>query len=362
MFKQGKYCVFTLNNYSEDDVKRLSGPLEDVDYICFQKEVAPKTKTPHLQGYVQFVKKKSLSSAKKILGSNIIHIEKRGGTAKQARDYCKKPGGVDFFQSREWTDKDDAMTPGKRTDLDAIGMMLASGKSPKQVYESYPTLYWRYQRMVESSFFSISVFRNELNDEYRKKNVVVFWGRSGTGKTFRARQYIKKCYGGSCYDPEFTGGDHPYWFTGYVDQRVLFLDDFRGSLVRYSVLLKMLDGYNRKEQVKGGFVITKFEAVVITSCRHPSRWYENIPESEQDQLMRRIVYIDHMDHIFKHPSSPPVFPVPDSLEYPSPDPDTDVKHDTPEPTEANMPSSPPKLARTESVHLTVRPKRIRRHV
>ena len=43
--------IFVLNNYTEEDVERLTKfPCR---YIVFAKEIAPTTGTPHLQGYCE---------------------------------------------------------------------------------------------------------------------------------------------------------------------------------------------------------------------------------------------------------------------------------------------------------------------
>jgi len=46
--------VFTLNNYTDEDIARLASPYEQVKFIAYGKEIAPTTNTPHSQGYVIF--------------------------------------------------------------------------------------------------------------------------------------------------------------------------------------------------------------------------------------------------------------------------------------------------------------------
>jgi len=38
--------VFTLNNYTHDDIDRLANPYEQVKYIAYGKEIAPNSGTP----------------------------------------------------------------------------------------------------------------------------------------------------------------------------------------------------------------------------------------------------------------------------------------------------------------------------
>jgi len=46
--------MFTLNNYTEDDIDRLCDMDPDKALVVIGLEVAPTTGTPHLQGYFQF--------------------------------------------------------------------------------------------------------------------------------------------------------------------------------------------------------------------------------------------------------------------------------------------------------------------
>ena len=81
--------VFTLNNYTEEDVEALR-QTQGSKYLLFGKEVG-ENGTPHLQGYVYFKNKKSFKQVKTLLGDR-YHIEAQRGSCEQAIDYCKKDG------------------------------------------------------------------------------------------------------------------------------------------------------------------------------------------------------------------------------------------------------------------------------
>ncbi len=60
--------VFTLNNYTQSEVnaiKTLDGD-NDISYLIFGYEVG-ESGTPHLQGYIELSKQKSLRQLKKLL-------------------------------------------------------------------------------------------------------------------------------------------------------------------------------------------------------------------------------------------------------------------------------------------------------
>ena len=61
MSRSRGFC-FTINN-PVDDTLPQTWPYE---YLVYQKEEAPTTKTPHLQGYVYFKSARTLAQMKKL--------------------------------------------------------------------------------------------------------------------------------------------------------------------------------------------------------------------------------------------------------------------------------------------------------
>lgn len=60
---QSRRFAWTMNNYTEADVKILSKDVlpPGATYLAFAREVAPSTGTMHLQGYLEILKKKTLT-------------------------------------------------------------------------------------------------------------------------------------------------------------------------------------------------------------------------------------------------------------------------------------------------------------
>lgn len=103
--------------------------------------------------------------------------------------------------------------------------------------------------------------------------VIVLWGPSGAGKTYAAINYIA---GGNNYyiaECPSTKGSK-LWFDGYEGQKTLILDDFDSSFCEYRYLLRVLDKYKLKIEVKGSFAWAQWTTVVITSNTQPSDWYQ----------------------------------------------------------------------------------------
>ena len=84
-----KHWVFTLNNYSKDDLGLLSS-ISSINRYVFQQEVG-ENGTPHLQGYVEFKTKKRPVSEIKF--SQAAHWETTRNV-KAAIAYCYKSDGT----------------------------------------------------------------------------------------------------------------------------------------------------------------------------------------------------------------------------------------------------------------------------
>lgn len=97
-----RYC-FTLNNYTDkefDEIKKTADTAM-INYVI-GKEVG-ESGTPHLQGYINMPKKKSLSAVIKLFKNKRIHFEQCRGSEKQNIDYCIEDGDwcSNFYEEPE---------------------------------------------------------------------------------------------------------------------------------------------------------------------------------------------------------------------------------------------------------------------
>ena len=140
------YC-FTLNNYTEDDVTRLRTlPDGTTKYMVFGRERGASG-TPHLQGYVVFRTRKTLTDVKRLLGER-IHLERVKGTPQQASEYCKKDG--DYVESGTLPQ------PGKRTDLESAIERLRDTRSLTTVADEYSSVFVRHYRGLQAYLITSS--------------------------------------------------------------------------------------------------------------------------------------------------------------------------------------------------------------
>lgn len=88
--------VFTLNNYTDDEVDNLVVNCEPASsYLVFGREVG-NNGTPHLQGFVIFPTSKRFNAVKALVGERAFLARARG-TNQQAADYAKKDGEYEEF-------------------------------------------------------------------------------------------------------------------------------------------------------------------------------------------------------------------------------------------------------------------------
>lgn len=114
---------------------------------------------------------------------------------------------------------------------------------------------------------------------------IVFWGKTGTGKSRRAWDEA----GLDAYpkDPRSK------WWDGYRGEEHVVIDEFRGT-IDVSHLLRWLDRYPFRMEIKCSHVVPKFKKIWITSNLDPRLWYPDLDEDTKAALMRRLE-ITHFD-------------------------------------------------------------------
>lgn len=259
-------------------------------YLIYQLEQCPDTGRYHWQGYVIWHRKKTLAACKKI--HDTAHWEPRNGPHEKARDYCKKEDtrvagddlGNDFDPGPH--EFGDEPAPGTRVDLLELKAAVDDGASELELYNQ------NFGSMVRNGNGILRYRSLIIAPRNTKTEVAVFYGPTGTGKTYYIQQNIPqdKCF----WLSRARGRDDP-WMDGYdpaVHEHVV-LDDFYGW-IRWDTLLRMLDAYPLRLEIKGGTVVFKPKYIWITSNNKPEDWY-NTMKLGQDfaTLLRRINVIWH---------------------------------------------------------------------
>lgn len=98
-----------------------------------------------------------------------------------------------------------------------------------------------------------------------KTNVIVIQGPTGTGKS----KFVQDEYPGAYW----KGRDQ--WWCGYMQQETVVLDEFYGW-IPYDTLLRLCDRYPLDVEVKGGKVNFASKTIIITTNKHPEKWYKDV--------------------------------------------------------------------------------------
>lgn len=242
-----------------------------IRYYIYQKEQCPKSKKEHWQGYVEFSKPIRFKRAQKLLGAENCHLETRKGTREEAKSYCSKEE-TRLEKPIEWGNWESG-GQGTRNDLKKVLKDVAEGKPIVEIIEENPELYGRYRNTIKDYKFEILKKKTKT---FRNIVVEVHWGEAGTGKTRHCVETEPEAY-----KLDF---DDQVWWDGYEGETTLIINDFYGN-IKYHKLLDLLDGYQLRLPIKGGFTYANWNKVLITSNKPPDQWYNM---GMTDALKRRI--------------------------------------------------------------------------
>lgn len=260
-----KSWCYTLNNYTDEDVKRFKDMIFNYQVIGYE---VGENGTPHLQGFITFKRTYRLAALKKLVPR--AHWEP--AKASDAANYCMK----------EKYDIIDNKQQGKRSDL-KLTCDIIKESGIKRAIEEHPDVFVKYHNGL-----------TKLSSHYLGNNkpvpiVTWIWGPTGSGKT---KEVFEKET-----DLWFSSIDLN-WFDGYHGQEAVLIDDFRGDMCKFRFLLRLLDRYPLQVPIKGGFVWWVPKRIYITSCKHPSDCYSKDmfdKEEKVEQLLRRLNDIIYKD-------------------------------------------------------------------
>lgn len=254
------YC-FTYNNPAPFEYDKIK-----CTYIIVGDEIAPETNTPHHQGYIRFKSKTTFNTAKKKLPEG-SHIEPAKGSPQQNIAYCSKE--KIFFE------KGERPKMGRRTDIEKVKGLISEGKGMREIIDETNS----YQAMRCGEL----VLKYKEKSRTEKPIVKWYYGKTGTGKTRKAFE--------ESVDP-WISGKNLKWWEGYDAHEYVIIDDFRRDFCTFHELLRILDRYPYRVEVKGGSRQLLAKQIIITSPYHPRETYDTREDIEQ--LIRRIDQIEEI--------------------------------------------------------------------
>lgn len=249
-----------------------------MSYLVFQREECPKTKRLHYQGFVVFKAPRTMKWIKKHI-SDKAHLEIAKGSVDSAVAYCSKVEsrveGPYIFGEKP--------AQGKRMDLIQLGEELKTKRIDTVIREG--TDHWhtiaRHMKFAERLE---RIYTKDRTRQFRKVQTTVLYGLAGTGKT---RYCFDRFDAKDVYKLDGWKKDS-LWFDGYEGEKVLLIDDFYGWL-KWGLLLKILDGYQLRLEVKGSTTYAEWTHVVITSNKPPDQWYQKGCPPELARRLHKII-------------------------------------------------------------------------
>jgi hypothetical protein len=112
-----------------------------------------------------------------------------------------------------------------------------------------------------------------------ERECFVFWGKTGSGKSRRA--WEEAGVDAYCKDPRTK-----FW-CGYQVEEHVVIDEFRGG-IDVSHLLRWLDRYPVRVEIKGSSKPLVAKKIWITSNISPEMWYPGLDEETLNALLRRL--------------------------------------------------------------------------
>jgi len=249
----GHRFVFTINNYTSE-------PTFDpavYSYMVYGREKGAAKGTPHLQGYMEFISKKRVSTIAKIPDFQRAYLSPAFASPAKNRNYCTKGG--DYFEAGNIS-----VGAGFRSDLErAAGILRAqpNDEGLRNIAEFEPSTFIRYGRgmreLVEILTPPVPVaptvlreWQQELYDKLQGEpdpRLIHFYvDRQGnTGKSFFAMHYYA-LFPSTTY--LIGQAKHDRIYHNYKGQRVVIFD-----LARTSNGQEDHNPYVVMENIKNGF-------------------------------------------------------------------------------------------------------------
>jgi hypothetical protein len=244
---QSRRWCWTINNYTEDDLRRVSNFENKAEWAIYGKEVGSEKGTPHLQGYFYLKKKTTLTGVKKILPRANFQIAK--GTHEENRIYCSKEAN-DVTEYGTFPMEPGAM--GKECEVNRWATARQLAKNGK-VEEIDPKLYIQYYR----TFKTIAKDNMQMPTDLDGKLEHEWWhGEPGTGKSRKAHADHPEAYRKALNK----------WWDGYQGEEVVIIDEVEKGSAMFGHLFKIWgDRYGFIGETKGSGIAVRPKKIIIIS-------------------------------------------------------------------------------------------------
>lgn len=268
--------VFTLNNYTKEEEEQIQQT--PCRWLIYGRETG-ETGTPHLQGACVIGKQVAFSTIKTWPGFARAFISMMNGSPEDSLRYCTKQDSQPF-------QKGEMPKQGTRNDILSAVTKLRSNNDFKQLVQEddFAVVYVKYDRGLTK----LSNLLQPVRDRTVPPKVCWLHGPTGVGKTRSCVDFAEKVFGLGGY---WISAGSLEWFDGYSYQKCAIIDDLRTKGCNFVHLLRLLDRYQYRVPIKGGFVDWVPEYIFITAPMGPRAMWNFKTEEQLEQLERRITYV-----------------------------------------------------------------------
>lgn len=279
----GKYCGFTINNYTEDDIKLIHAWAVQLPRISCTREVG-ESGTPHLQGFFASGENHTYGTLKKLHPTAHWTI-------------CRKAEAMALYPIKADSDvvvNQNNLKQGHRSDIEHAYDAALAGEAPED--------FIRRTKPGDAAMRAFERGRDYLIPDRPVQPITVLWiyGPPGSGKSSAA---------GRKYPDAFRVSDFRNWH-GYRGQATVIVDDVRPEVFSMREFLMLTDIYPFKVNIKYGQAKAQFSTIVFTTPAHPKDFFEGTrlggtPEDLR-QVMRRITRLIEFEAAEQPPPEPVV--------------------------------------------------------
>lgn len=260
-----------------------SEKLNQLTYIGYAEEVCPTTQKHHWQGVAHSPIPMRPKAWRETLGTQDVFLTAQKGSNEQAIEYFRSPklhGKEDYLQIYE---RGSPSIQGKASTNSLTALRL----SMKYLRAKDILTICKNLQEIKTCEKLMS-FERPLP---MTREVVWIYGKSGTGKTRLAISMTDENDRWMYDSADGLGA-----FNGYKEEKHVILDELRPWSFKPEFLLRLLDRYEMRINVKYGHTRWMTDKVVITTIYDPVKfWNETRCREDCNQLTRRITNIICLD-------------------------------------------------------------------
>lgn len=262
--KRSSNFVITFNDLPPGTVREYFASFiarGQLRFVACQAERAPTTGHLHWHAYIQLPKAtaKTWMAVKKMFAPYQPDVRPRLGTHEQALAYCTKD---ESRADGPYTMGEAVAGAGARTDLAGLAEDIVNRRcTASDVAVIAPKVYAIHNK-------GLHALENSLSPVERPGvAVLVIVGPTSVGKSWNTR----RSFGADIFVP--NDGNCGQWFDNYKRERVLLLDEFKGT-VKLQTFLRLTEQYPYNADAKHASVWAAWTFVIVISNSPPQNWWQ----------------------------------------------------------------------------------------